>query len=64
MLEVVAPEDADAVLAALRRTPGGEQAACIGTVTGKRPGCVLLNTLLGGKRMLPKLSGMQLPRIC
>lgn len=64
MLAVVAPEDADAVLAALRRTPGGEQAACIGTVTGKRPGCVLLNTLLGGKRMLPKLSGMQLPRIC
>ncbi len=64
MLAVVPSEDADAVLDSLRRTPGGEGAACIGAVTAGRPGCVLLNTRLGGKRMLPKLSGMQLPRIC
>lgn len=64
MLAIVDPKDADAVLAALRRTPGGEQAARIGTVTADRPGRVLLKTRIGGIRMLQKLSGMQLPRIC
>ena len=64
MLAVTAPQDADAVLEALRRTPGGEQAARIGTVTATRPGNVVLRTSIGGTRLLQKLSGMQLPRIC
>lgn len=64
MLAIVDPKDADAVLTAMRRTPGGEQAARIGTVTADRPGRVLLKTRIGGIRMLQKLSGMQLPRIC
>ncbi|MFR3250255.1 MAG: hydrogenase expression/formation protein HypE [Eisenbergiella sp.] len=64
MLAVVSPRTADAVLSALRHTPGGEHAACIGTVTGAFPGQVALNTRLGGTRLLQKLSGMQLPRIC
>ena len=64
MLAVAAPEDEDAVLAALRRTPGGEQAALIGRVTRSRPGSLILNTRLGGKRLLTKLTGQQLPRIC
>lgn len=64
MLAIVDHGDADAVLTVLRRTPGGEQAARIGTVTANRPGRVLLKTRIGGIRMLQKLSGMQLPRIC
>ena len=64
MLAVCDPACADAVLAAIRRTPGGEQAARIGTVTGEMPGHVLLKTAIGGKRILSKLSGLQLPRIC
>lgn len=64
MLAVTAPEDADAVLEALRAVPGGEQAACIGTVTKSRPGQVVLKTRIGGTRLLTKLAGMQLPRIC
>ncbi len=64
MLAVAAPEDEAAVLAALRRTPGGEQAALIGRVTQSRPGSLILNTRLGGKRLLTKLTGQQLPRIC
>ena len=44
--------------------PGGEQAARIGTVTDNMPGKVLLRTAIGGQRILPKLTGMQLPRIC
>ncbi len=64
MLAVLSPETADAALSALRRTPGGEHAACIGTVTRNFPGQVALNTRMGGTRLLQKLSGMQLPRIC
>lgn len=64
MLAVTPPQDADAVLEALRRTPGGEQAARIGSVTASRPGRVLLKTRIGGTRLLQKLSGQQLPRIC
>ncbi|MDO4293815.1 MAG: hydrogenase expression/formation protein HypE [Eubacteriales bacterium] len=64
MLAVVSPDSADAALAALHAAPGGEQAACIGTVTNRFPGQVTLKTALGGTRLLQKLSGQQLPRIC
>ena len=64
MLAVVAPEDVSCVLDALHAIPGGEGAACIGTITQKRPGQVILNTSIGGSRLLGKLSGQQLPRIC
>lgn len=64
LLAVVAPDRARAVLDALHSTPGGDQAAVIGKVTGRYPGSVILNTFLGGGRVLSKLTGAQLPRIC
>ena len=64
MLAVCAPEAADRLLSAMRSVPGGEHAARIGTVTEDLPGRVLLRTPIGGTRILSKLSGMQLPRIC
>lgn len=64
MLAVCAPENAEAVLGAIKKIPGGENAARIGTVTEDMPGKVLLKTPIGGRRILAKLSGMQLPRIC
>jgi len=64
LLAAVAPEQAEAVLDALRTQPGGENAAIIGTVTHRHPGRVVLNTFLGGARVLSKLTGAQLPRIC
>lgn len=64
MLTVCAPEAADAVLDAIKKVPGGENAARIGTVTEDMPGKVLLKTPIGGRRILAKLTGMQLPRIC
>ena len=64
MLAVCAPETADAVLAALRATPGGEGAARIGRLTAARPGQVVLRNSFGGSRILGKLTGAQLPRIC
>lgn len=64
MLAVVAPEDAQSALAALRSRPEGENAAIIGRVTVERPGRVALRTAAGGARLLQKLAGAQLPRIC
>ena len=64
MLVVAAPESAQEILSALRETPGGEDAAVIGRVTTQYPGKVILKTFLGGARILVKLTGAQLPRIC
>ena len=64
MLVVCDPGCADALLEVIRSVPGAGQAARIGTVTESHPGRVLLKTPIGGKRILTKLSGMQLPRIC
>ncbi len=64
MLVIAAPEQAQAVLHAMRQTPEGENAACIGRVTQGFPGKVVLHTGLGGSRLLGKLTGAQLPRIC
>ena len=64
LLAVVSPEQAEEALAALRNTPGGENAAIIGTVTDRYPGKLVLNTCLGGGRVLTRLTGAQLPRIC
>ena len=64
MLAVCAPDSADTILEAIRQIPGGENAARIGTVKEELPGKVLLKTSIGGRRILPKLTGLQLPRIC
>ena len=64
MLAVCAPQAAPAVLAALRVVPGGEGAVQIGRVSAARPGQVLLRNSFGGSRILSKLTGAQLPRIC
>jgi hydrogenase expression/formation protein HypE len=60
----VAPELADAALAALRAAPGGEQAAEIGEVRTEPPGMVLVQTAFGGRRVMDELVGDPLPRIC
>ena len=64
LLCICAPEDADRVLAAMRGRPEGAEAAVIGTVTERWPGRLTLETPLGGRRVLQKLAGAQLPRIC
>jgi len=64
LLAVVAKERAGEALALLRGTPGGENAAVIGTVTKAHPGKVTVQTPYGGSRILTKLAGAQLPRIC
>lgn len=60
----VSPEKAEEALQVLREHPHGREAEIIGTVTAERPGTVILETAIGGERLLDMLAGEQLPRIC
>jgi len=64
LVAFVAPEGADAALAALRSVEGCEEAAEIGEVRTEPPGMVLVQTAFGGKRVMDQLVGDPLPRIC
>jgi hydrogenase expression/formation protein HypE len=64
LVAIVAPEAADAALAALRSVPGGEEAAEIGECKTEPEGMVLMATAFGGKRVMDQLVGDPLPRIC
>jgi hydrogenase expression/formation protein HypE len=64
LVAVVAPPDAERVLTAMRQHPLGEASAVIGKVVAAHPKIVLLNTLIGGQRVVSMLAGEQLPRIC
>jgi hydrogenase expression/formation protein HypE len=64
LVAFVAPEAADAALAALQTVPGCERAAQIGEVKTEPPGMVLVQTAFGGKRVMDQLVGDPLPRIC
>ncbi|MCE0499022.1 MAG: hydrogenase expression/formation protein HypE [Methylacidiphilales bacterium] len=64
LVAIVPPEDAEAILLAIRGHPLGEHAAIIGEVTSDHPGFVLMKTRIGGSRVVDMLSGEQLPRIC
>jgi hydrogenase expression/formation protein HypE len=64
LVAFVAPEKADAALAALRAVEGCERAAEIGEVRTEPPGMVLVETSFGGRRVMDQLVGDPLPRIC
>lgn len=60
----VEPSVADAVLDSLKQDLLGQGSAIIGRVTSEHPGRVVTRTAIGGRRIVDKLSGDQLPRIC
>jgi hydrogenase expression/formation protein HypE len=61
---VVAPEEAEAGLAALRSHPLGAQAAAVGRIVAEPAETVILRTAFGGTRIVDMLVGDPLPRIC
>jgi|BarGraNGADG00212_2_1021979.scaffolds.fasta_scaffold04767_6 hydrogenase expression/formation protein HypE len=63
-IAIVAREVAEAVLAAFREDPLGQQAAIIGEVVPEHPSKVYMRSRIGGMRVVDMLSGEQLPRIC
>lgn len=61
---IVPAGSADAVVAAMRAVPGGEESVRIGSVVAEHPGMVTIRTLVGSERIVDMLVGEQLPRIC
>jgi hydrogenase expression/formation protein HypE len=55
---------ADTALQAMHSHPLGEGAAIIGTIKNDPPSLVLLKTQFGGTRIVDRLVGDPLPRIC
>jgi hydrogenase expression/formation protein HypE len=60
----VAEAQADAVLASLRQDENGMNACIIGEVVEEHPKQVIMESAIGGKRVISMLPGEQLPRIC
>mgnify|MGYP005619689083 CR=1 FL=1 len=61
----ILPEQfAKQALTILGKNEFGTKAACIGRIIDTHPGRVVLQTPLGGHRLLDMLEGEQLPRIC
>jgi hydrogenase expression/formation protein HypE len=64
LVAIVAGDRAEDVLAEMRQHPLGRDAAIIGEVVSQHPGMVLMQTRIGGRRVLDVMFGEQLPRIC
>jgi hydrogenase expression/formation protein HypE len=64
VLMVVKPSAVKEILKILKDHPLGKNAAVIGEITEKKPGKVYMKTQYKGTRIVDKLSGEQLPRIC
>jgi hydrogenase expression/formation protein HypE len=63
-LVVVDPSIESEVLALMRNHKRGTNAALIGEFTNEHPNKVVMESLIGGKRIVSPLVGEQLPRIC
>lgn len=61
---IVSADSAPEVLEFMRRHPKGNRAAWIGKILEEHPGKVVMDSPVGGKRIVTPLIGEQLPRIC
>ncbi|HCY85805.1 MAG TPA: hydrogenase expression/formation protein HypE [Desulfobacteraceae bacterium] len=64
LIAIVPEKDANQVLEVIRADEFGKEAVIVGEVTDQSPGRVILETLIGGTRVVDMLAGEQLPRIC
>ena len=64
LIAIVAPGDAEKILARMKRNRYGAGASIIGEVTDDHKGKVIMKTRLGSSRIVDMLSGELLPRIC
>jgi hydrogenase expression/formation protein HypE len=63
-LLIASKDEAVQILQSIKNDPYGKNARIIGEVLESPPGKALLRTRIGGTRILPMLTGEQLPRIC
>ena len=64
LVAIVAEEESEQVLAAMRSHEYGKDAAIIGRVVTEHPGLVTAKTSIGGMRVVDVPAGELLPRIC
>jgi len=64
LLCFVPAEEAEEVAAAIRQDTYGKKACIIGEVVEEHPARVVMQTRIGGERIVDMLAGEQLPRIC
>ena len=64
LIACVDSNHAEAVLDAVKEDDFGHEAAIIGEVISDHPGQVIMQTRIGGTRIVDMLTGEQLPRIC
>ncbi|MBN2348760.1 MAG: hydrogenase expression/formation protein HypE [Bacteroidales bacterium] len=64
LVAVVSPDSAESVLKKMRNHKYGKHAAIIGEITKNHPGKTVMESIIGGNRIIDKLAGEQLPRIC
>jgi len=64
LVALLPAQEAGRALEAMRRTRYGEGAALIGQALADSPGRVLMKTRLGSTRVVDRLAGELLPRIC
>ena len=64
LIIIVPKNECQAALTAIQSTKYGKNAVIIGEVTADHPKRVLLQTYIGGTRILDVMSGEMLPRIC
>lgn len=64
LIAIVPPDEAEGLLAVMRKHPLGRNAVMIGEVVADHRGMVIMKSLVGGERVVTMLAGEQLPRIC
>ena len=64
LLVFVSPGDASRILERMRENPHGQEAQIIGEAVADYPGRVVMNTGIGGTRIVDMPLGEQIPRIC
>ena len=64
LIAFVDPQHAEKILATIKEDEFGKDACIIGEVIPDHPGRVIMETRIGGIRIVDMLTGEQLPRIC
>jgi hydrogenase expression/formation protein HypE len=64
LLAIVPAADAPRVVEAMQKHPEGRDARVVGAVVEDAAALVVLETTVGGRRIVDMLQGEQLPRIC
>jgi hydrogenase expression/formation protein HypE len=64
VISVVTKYKATSILSNMKKQPLGKEASIIGEITKENKGKVVLETIIGGERIVDRLVGDQLPRIC